>query len=206
MTKRFFDFLTRYGLAGLIGGLFVVIILAIIPNARSIYEGVREQDRKDSEVKEISCQSMLKQTLDKLELMEEDMAEIRVELGMQRRADYSSVISRWRLNADLELIDWNPKFAEKVFKPAHVNPYLVKGKRWDEFLPDAVAKPAMKSDEWVKKHEKPKTDNTDFTIEQRDDGAYKVFWVYIKEPLFDDFGEFKGLRGQAQQLYEEKIE
>ena len=215
------NYASKYG--PLLGAL-VAIAIAVVPAVKGNYESYRLNNREDSAAREVSCQTLLadvrqernqflndanKLRMDMSDLrvdLTEEIARLRAEIRLDRRADYDSQVSRWRLDEDLRLTWFNRAFRVQVLDPMGLQDTAVFGKTWIDFLPREVAENANMTDNRVRRTLRPLSYDDGFSIEKRQSGKYKVYWRVIKEPLVDDNDSFHGLRASAVPYREEKIE
>ncbi|MCP9237167.1 PAS domain-containing protein [Lewinella sp. JB7] len=223
MIWKNFDITGLYKSQGFRGAvLFSVLVLAYIAgnHAQPMYKTYLDNEAASQAQQRTDCywvNAQLRQDYDKLaakydlvisemKVMQQEIADLTAEIRMNRRADDQSKVKRWELDKDLKVYWFNPAFRRGVWQPAGINPFETYGKTWHELLPKEVADNARRTDLGVKRTLQPISYDDGVTIEKRADGTYRVWWRVIKEPLIDDYGEFQGIRGEAHNYREEKIE
>ena len=224
VVQPLLDYFKARGNVGLIAVIFLLLSALFFSYSQGYFKEYSEQERANAELQlqqqEVTCQSLLREMrVERLEMKAErdsfrmqldrvqrQLAVIQTELRMQRQADDQSQVARWKLDRNLRLTWWNHAFERQVLYTQDVNPLEAYNKTWAEILHPDVAEHASKTDVELQRSPHPTATSYDngFTIEQRADGKYRVYWYVIKESLFDA-GRFHGLRGSAVPYKSQKV-
>ncbi len=232
MWNHFSKFADLYKGAGWFGVLLMTILLLVFlvkgdvvtfldkSEKNAIEQAAQDNDREEREVARLVRdldRERNERRIERIELyqqvqiLRDEVADLRAHLRMRRRAEQSSYIAKAELDEDDQLEEFNAQFGRLALETQGVVPRDAIGKTWREM---GIAVEAVEIAEKqilelraavASGHPKPVTSDANISVEKRPSGTYRVFWRLMMDPMVDDWGNYRGCLIQCFPYREERI-